>query len=79
MARHVAHKDVTAAPVEAGTETRKGVWFIKNNINELVLLPGGKGDKTYKFTRCRECFFDPEMIEGIRSVADRHHIIEETE
>lgn len=76
MARKVASKEeaTEAAPdQQSDTPKQKGVWFIKNQLNEIVLLDN---EQTYQFTKARECFFDPNMIEQLRKAAKRHNIIE---
>jgi hypothetical protein len=63
------------SPKETTEGQTGGVTFIKNRRNEIISLPNGK---TYMFKKSKETVFDPEVIKGLRAVAKKYDIFEET-
>lgn len=66
---------VSNKPAEDSASETQGVWFTKNRFNENVILPNGK---IYKFKKTREQVTDPAIISGLRSVAKKYDIFENT-
>ena len=67
MARDVTEQSAAAAPAA----TAEGVVFIKNRINEIVVLPG---NQKFKFAKSRITVSDPKLIEGLKKVASKYGI-----
>jgi len=64
--------EMTSQPDAAKANPEKGQVFIKNRLNEIIKLPGGK---TYQFKHTREVITDPELIKKLKQVADKYQII----
>lgn len=72
MARKIADpEDAAELPVDENAP--KGVTFIKNQVNELIKFKDGS---TYKFETSRQTITDQDLIDKLRSVAERCNIFE---
>ena len=69
MARQITE---TQEAVLTEAETQVGTAFVKNHLNEIIVLPNGN---TYQFKKTREVITDPELVKGLKKVAGKYGII----
>lgn len=69
MARQIAEQNEA---VLTEVESKTGTTFIKNHLNEIVVLPDGTH---YKFQHPRVTITDPALAKGLKAVAAKHGIL----
>ena len=69
MARPIQSTDEV---VQTKAETLTGTAFVKNHLNEEVILPDGT---RIKFVTTRQVFTDPAIVKGLKAVASKYGII----